>query len=438
MTRNKIDTTFLIKTIKGFLKKAVLDSHPKILLPKYLSKSKNTIQINKEIYDISNKNIYVIGFGKAGSTMAEMVEKIVGEDYINDGLVISPKINSNINSIKIIQSSHPFLSDMSFSAGKKMIEFVENIPDGSIVLCLVSGGGSALLALPVKGIGYSEKITFFEFLLFQGLSEIDQNIVRKAISSIKGGKLAKRLKNKILVNLVIMDNPYDYKALSSGPTFIPNDKKTAKHILIELGIYQSLPSKIKKVINLQSFEKFDDSDLTIQDVVIGGPEVPKISLYNNLSKICSKVWLIKESFYYRDILDVKKEFTEFCLEKYHGIDKPGLYAIVANGEIPVKVEKNGKGGRNQHFAALMLNELKNIDNFVFTSYATDGCDYIEGVHGALITNETINMINNSKINVSDYIKQFNTFYLHERLGTLIKGPTTGTNCSDVYIFLFQK
>ena len=167
MTRNKIDTTFLIKTIKGLLKKAVLDSHPKILLPKYLSKSKNTIQINEEIYDISNKNIYVIGFGKAGSTMAEMVDKIVGKDYINDGLVISPQINSNINSIKIIQSSHPFLSDMSFSAGKKMIEFVENIPDGSIVLCLVSGGGSALLALPENGIGYSEKMDFFEFLLFR-------------------------------------------------------------------------------------------------------------------------------------------------------------------------------------------------------------------------------------------------------------------------------
>ena len=69
-----------------------------------------------------------------------------------------------------------------------------------------------------------------------------------------------------------------------------------------------------------------------------------------------------------------------------------MYAIVANGEIAVKVEQEGKGGRNQHFAALMINKFKDIPSFVFASYATDGCDYIEGVHGAIISDITIDLI----------------------------------------------
>jgi glycerate 2-kinase len=434
-----METESLEKLLIENLRNAVSNSHPKTLLPKFIEKkSEHIYQFGEEIYDINHKDLYVIGFGKAGATMSEVAEQIFDDGIIKDGLVICPQTTSNLKSIKLMHSSHPFVSDLSFNAAKKMIDFIDCIPDQSIVLCFVSGGGSALLALPEIGISPKQKIDFFQYLLFQGLSEIEQNIVRKSISLIKGGKLAQKLKNKKLVNFVIMDNPYDYKALASGPTFIPDDKKTGKEILIENNLYNQIPNNIKQVIEKSSSSEFDSSNLNIQDIIVGGPSVPKLSLFNSLSKICEKVWLIKESFYYCDINFAKSEFSEFCLKKYNNAGESGLFAVVANGEIAVKVEKDGKGGRNQHFAALMIDEFKEIPNFVFASYATDGCDYIEGVHGAIISNITLERIKSKNIDTNYYIDSYNTYHLHEQLSTLIKGPKSGTNCSDVYVFIFYK
>ena len=132
MIKENLTTSFLVTKIKDLLNKSVLDSHPKALLPKFLEKNENHIIINGKIYDMKDYDIYVIGYGKAGSTMAEMIEKIIGEDDIKGGLVVSPDVNPNVKSIEIIESSHPFVSDLSFRAGEKMIKFVENIPDNSI------------------------------------------------------------------------------------------------------------------------------------------------------------------------------------------------------------------------------------------------------------------------------------------------------------------
>lgn len=421
------------------LQNIVIDSHPKTLLPKFIKKkSEHIYQFGEKNYDINQNDLYVIGFGKAGATMSEVAEQILGVDKIKDGLVICPKTTCNTKSIKLLYSSHPFISNSSFHAGEKMFDFIDCIPDKSIVICFVSGGGSALLALPEIGITRKEKIEFFQYLLFQGLSEIDQNIIRKSISLIKGGKLAQRLKNKQLINFVIMDNPYDYKALASGPTFIPDNNKNAKEILIENNLYKHIPDNIKKVIDKDACSNFDSSDLDIQDVIIGGPSVPKSSLYNNLSKICKKVWLIEESYYYCDINSAKDDFSNYCLNKYDNVNESGMYAIVANGEIAVKVKQDGKGGRNQHFAALMIDKFKDIPSFLFASYATDGCDYIEGVHGAIISDITIDLIKSKNIDIDYYINSFNTYYLHKKLSTLITGKKSGTNCSDIYVFLFYK
>ena len=79
-----------------------------------------------------------------------------------------------------------------------------------------------------------------------------------------------------------------------------------------------------------------------------------------------------------------------------------------------------------------------VSNFIFASFATDGCDYLEGVHGAIVTNKTIDLIDSLGINTEDYIEKFNTYELHKRLGTLIEGPLSGTNCSDVYVLVFIK
>ena len=124
---------------------------------------------------------------------------------------------------------------------------------------------------------------------------------------------------------------------------------------------------------------------------------------------------------------------------YYLQSETGKHLIAAYGEVPIKVtSKHGKGGRNQHLAALMINELSRYNNFEFLAVASDGCDFLNGVHGALITDKHVKKINSLSIDINNYIKNFNSYELHEKIGSLIKGPMTGTNVNDFYLFYFEK
>jgi len=409
----------------------------------YVSKENNYLHVHGEKYDLDNNPVYVLGFGKASAEMGKEIENIIGIENIVSGLIITTPTEVKTKKITLFESSHPTISKRSFVAGKKLISFAKNIKDGSLIICLVSGGGSALIASPKNGISEKDKMEFFRYLLLQGINEIDQNIVRKSISSIKGGGLAKLLvnKNNLIINLVLMDNPYDYKALSSGPTFIPEYKKTAKEILNTCEDFNYKQKYILRAINQDEDDNFSFNKNQFHDVVIGGPITPKNSIFKNASIICDKVWLVNKSYYGQDIDGVKRIFFDYFYNKYNSFGQSGTYAVIANGEIPVKVpELSGKGGRNQHFAALILEEImkNSLTNVLFCSYATDGCDFLTGVRGAMVSDKTVKTINDMDIDLQQYIKSFDTYHLHEKLGTLIKGDLTGTNCSDLYIFLWQK
>ena len=143
-------------------------------------------------------------------------------------------------------------------------------------------------------------------------------------------------------------------------------------------------------------------------------------------------------FYDKNIMKVKKDLLSIY-SKYYQKLKSGKHLIVACGEVPIAVESNsGKGGRNQHLAALMINELRNFNNFEFIAISSDGCDFINGVHGAIISDKHLKIIDSMELNIHDYISKFNSYELHNKIGSLIKGPMTGTNINDFYLFYFEK
>tara|TARA_Y100001970_G_scaffold51317_1_gene64940 strand:+ start:23254 stop:24549 length:1296 start_codon:yes stop_codon:yes gene_type:complete len=428
------------KTLSIF-KKSIISAHPSELFKKNFSilqkyKLKFVHNDEKKIYKIK-----FISFGKSGGTMAEEFLKIIGIDNVEEGIIVLPdyskKLDLYYNNINICYSTHPFVSEKSVRAGKKVLDFADRCKEDEIVFCLISGGGSALLSSPVEGITVKDKVKLVNKLLKMGIGEREVNIIRKKLSNIKGGSLAKKIYPANIINLIISDErEHLLEAIASGPTIKKQSKVTAKDIISDYGLWEVIPKRIYPLIE---GKKLDDAKPypIIRSHIIGSRE----DLLNGIQKFSHNLdsLIMLKKFYDNNIINVKNELSNYYSNFYQKTFI-GKHLIVACGEVPIKIpSKNiGMGGRNQHLTALMIEELNKYDNFEFLAISSDGCDFLEGVHGSVIKKSHLSKIKNLKININDYIANYNSYELHKQIGSLVEGPMTGTNVNDFYLFYFEK
>lgn len=415
--------------------------------PSYLIKNKvnvideGKISINNEIVDYDEK-IKIIAFGKAAGSMTEAFLKIKNLNKIIEGIVIlpdySPKPKINHPNIEVFFSTHPYISKKSVIAGNKLLSFAKRCTKDETVFCLVSGGGSALVASPINEINVNQKIKLINLLLKLGIGEREVNVIRKKLSKIKGGSLAKEIHPARIINLILSDErSHQLEAIASGPSVENNSTITAKDIIIENNLWNHIPLNIHYIFKNNKIIK-TKSKIKISSFIIGSREdlfvgLKKVSKKNNITYLN-----ILPDFFDSNIDLLKKELLKKYNYFFQNAHK-GTHLIIASGEVPIKVlSKDSKGGRNQHLAALMIKDLKKFNNFEFLAIASDGCDFINGVHGALISDRHISILENSSINTDNYINNWNSYLFHEKIGSLIKGPMTGTNINDCYMFYFQK
>lgn len=418
-------------------------ANPKVLIPKSLSLSGETLRFDGRNYNISG-GVKFISFGKASLSFSEAFVNYLGINIIIKGIVVAPEtINSSLSEyqdkIELIKSSHPLVSEASVLAGDKVLKFADECTDKDLVFCLISGGGSSLLASPLNGITVEEKTKFINDLILYGIGEREVNIVRKALSGIKGGKLARRIHPAKIINLVLSDErSHQLEAIASGPT-VPNTSRiTASKVIDDAKLWDIVPGNIKKIL-IDSKPLPGDylEGVDINTGIIGDRQ----SAITGMLKYAETLGLDSinyiEDFFYKDVERVSIKLGKHYSTIYDNACD-GKHLVLAHGEIPVKVKSGGLGGRNQHLAALMIDELKGFGRFEFAAVASDGRDYMSGYLGALISEVVIAEIERSGIDYQSYIQATDTFNLHNKLGTLIKGYYTGTNVSDFYILLFEK
>jgi len=196
--------------------------NPKEFLPNVLdwNQKNRTLSIYETTFELrKDQKIYVIGMGKASPTMAIAIEKIFGEDLEKGFIIAPPDTNVNPAKIEMMEGSHPLPDKNSQRATNKLISFVREIPDDSIVINLLSGGTSALLCSPVKGISIDDIQQTYRLLLESGADIHEVNTVRKVLSKVNGGRFLSFFYNVTLIDLIISDVPNDELAsIGSGPT----------------------------------------------------------------------------------------------------------------------------------------------------------------------------------------------------------------------------
>lgn len=421
---------------------------PQLLLPEYIYTQNGFLHLADQVFKIRDINKFiVIAAGKAAPGMAIVTEKQVGI-LISEGYCITKYGHSlPLKFLYTIEAAHPVPDHNSIKAGEIVLQAVSSLTVDDIVLVLLSGGASSLLADIPEGSTLEETKTIFTMLVNSGASIHEINIVRKHLSKIKGGQLAKAVYPAKLFTLIISDVVGDdLESIASGPTV--SDSSTfddAYRILQKYNIWTSTAETVRRYI-LRGVNQ------TIEDTPKPGAHffnntITKIIGSNILALNTAKQkaeQLGYHSFIWTDKLtgnadSEARKFVHF-LQHYTG-KKPAC--ILMGGETTLKVSGPGKGGRNQHFVLSALNELlKNSlpgtdHDITILSAGTDGTDGPTDAAGALFNNKSLSTSPGMSEMIQEHLDRFDSYTYFDTMGGLVVTGPTQTNVMDVVVALIH-
>ncbi len=440
-----------------------LNSAVDAVRPGVLMKSRLSIDANDNLRILGSElafplrsydKLIVVGTGKASGAMAEALERLIPPTIEYSGVVSMPKGTSrrfHNKKIRLLEATHPIPSIKSVKATVAIMKAVRSATANSLVLCLISGGGSSLMALPATGLTLHDKVRTTHLLLKCGASIEKVNTVRKHLSSVKGGQLARAGNGARILSLIISDivgNPIE--SIASGPTSPdPTTFRDALQILTEYGILQKVPTRaairLKQGILGRIPETPKPRDPMFEKVtnfILGDNSVACSAAIDKLNMNDKIRTYYLGSAWQGESRDTAANLTDMFLavnrnlSEIRGFDLP--CAFVWGGETTVTVHGKGKGGRNQEEALSALIKLKEKDGITVAFMGTDGVDGFSTAAGAIIDSIAYRVAESKKLSPEKYLKDNDSNSFFKKIGNslLMTGPT-GTNVNDIGIALVQ-
>lgn len=388
----------------------------------------------------SFRRVVVLGGGKATALMALGVERTMGP-WIDGGTVVVPDYQRGIpplGKIRIERGTHPVPSERGRRAVRRLLARAASAEKGDLVICLFSGGGSALMPFPVDGVSVEDLALTTKLLLNAGAAIAETNCVRKHLSEIMGGRLVERLGGARVLTLLISDVVGDdIGSVASGPT-VP-DRTTfamAEAILRKRRLWDTVPGSVRRAVLAG----------------VGGalPETPKPGsrLFSRVSNVvigsngaaCSAA---RESLIRRGyrVPPVVARVTGEARDAGLRIARKGKmsrrappWGMVYGGETTVHVRGKGVGGRNQELVLAAATALGSLDGYVFASFGTDGVDGPTDAAGAVCDSSTLRRAKEMGLEPRRFLRENDSYTFFRALGDLVVTGPTGTNVNDVMIF----
>lgn len=436
------------KLVLGALEAALSAADPKSVIKKHVNLKGDRLRIVDKLYSITEfEHIYVIGTGKASGYLAEAVNEIF-DDKISSGLVIIPdyfKRKLETGNIKLWGSTHPIPSEKGVKGTNKMLDIVRNATSKDLVMCLISGGGSALMSLPYDGITITEKQNVTRILLRSGATIDEINTIRKHISAIKGGRLAEILSRPTLISLMISDVVGDrLETIASGPT-VPDTTTFADavQILKKYHLWNKIDSSVKNVLingisgKIQDTPKPDNKIFRkVRNFIIGSNRLACEAAVDYLKskKLNSIIFTTFMQGEARDMGIVASSIMGQINTINQYIRKPG--SIIMGGETTVTVKGNGFGGRNQETVLSALRHIGDLGDIAIASIGTDGIDGNSNVAGALADTKTLERAQKKKMVPAKYLTSNDSYTFFKKLKDTIRTGSTGTNVNDILIMVY--
>jgi hydroxypyruvate reductase len=377
--------------------------------------------------------VYVIGAGKASAAMARAVERALGRG-IAGGLVNVPDGDwPQLRFIDLNPCGHPLPDKRGEAGARRMIEIARGAGENDLIICLISGGASALLPLPAQGMTLARKRRITQALLRSGATIQEMNAVRKHLSAIKGGQLAAAAFPAPVLTLILSDVVGDDPAvIGSGPTVA--DPSTCQDAMRILKKYR-LPLAD---VTLQETPKPGDLRLARSHFEIVGSNRQAIRAAAAQAQALGYRTLALSATVEGEARSVAKAHTAIArriLTKGKPIQPPAC--LLAGGETTVTVRGKGKGGRNQEYALAAALALENAGPVTILSAGTDGIDGPTDAAGAFADSETVARAAALGLDARRFLDDNDSYRFFERMNSLIKTGSTGTNVMDIHVMLIR-
>lgn len=417
---------------------------PQRLISQHVKRRGDRLLANGETVPLDDYDgVFVVGAGKASGAMTKALEEILG-NRLKGGLVVVPAEQGfpELRRVKAVGAAHPIPDENSVRAAKELITLVEKLNNRDLLITVISGGGSALLALPVEPLTIADKGRVVQLVMNAGASIVELNTVRKHLSAIKGGWLARRSAAGKILGLVVSDVVGDrLDSIASGPTSPdPTTFPEAIEILKRYSLWESIPRVAADILREGSKGSIPEtpkaSDPCFRKVsqhVIGNNRVACISAQRYLrskgirTKILSSSTTGEARYLGSFIGSLAREIATF--------DEPFRKpcAFVVGGETTVRVTGSGLGGRNQECAMACAREIRGLGRVAMASIGTDGIDGLTDAAGAVVDGTTLSRSEALKLEFDELLAQNDSCGFFLPLKDHVMTGRTNTNVNDVAV-----
>jgi glycerate-2-kinase len=444
------------KIITGALKAV----DPEHLVRENLRIEKNRLFIKSTHLDLNTfRNLHVIGVGKGATYLFKGLNQVLG-DRISGGIIVSlPAHAFKHPKVKSIPGSHPVPDQSSLKAGQAVARYVQSkVKEEDLVFFLITGGASALMVQPVEGISLKDKMEVNQLLLDCGAEISEINCVRKRISALKGGKLARLIHPARVTGLVIsdvIDSPLG--DIGSGPTVPDNASVTdAFRILKKYNLSDGLPEAVKGFFAAEVKRESLRKSPSLAEAYPGLAENTHFLLADNrIALEAARAFAESMGIDARIITSRDKGEAAEAAKIYAAIIKEIIYTktpfsppvmLLSGGELTVTLKPkpgtrkiSGQGGRNQEFVLQMLKELRTVSHpFIAASVGTDGIDGPTDAAGAWIDQKTITTVKEKDLDIDAYLENHDSYNFFKKINQLVKTGPTNTNVMDLRLFYIPR
>ena len=423
-------------------------ANPYSAVARYISvRSDGRVDIGGKVYDV--RRVFVVGFGKAAYSMARAVEDKLS-DMIDSGVISVPHTIADrckLRRIKVIGSGHPLPNENSIRAACEILDLVSEAREGDLVIVLISGGGSALFEKPVDNVSLNDMIETTKLLLKCGATINEINTVRKHLSLVKGGKLAKYAYPARVVSLIISDVVGDdLSTIASGPTAPDNTTfHDAYNVLVKYGIWDKLPESVREYIS-RGLKGLEEETVKPGDPVF--TKVRNIIVASNIDSLV-KMRFEAEKMGYNAVIvtsmiqgearEVGKVIASIALEvKRSNMPIPKPAVLLFGGETTVTVRGSGVGGRNQELALSASTLITGEHGVAVVSVGSDGIDGVTDVAGGIVDAHSLERAEKAGLKVDEILGNNDSYRFFKTLGDYVYTGPTGTNVNDLIVVVVEK
>ncbi len=422
------------------------------------------LQIGARPYDLRRyRHILVIGAGKASASMAAALEDIpsTGSGQVLGDRIAAGAVNvkygytAPTRRIQLHQAGHPVPDEAGLQGTRRIVDLARSATADDLVICLISGGGSALMFLPVEGIDLAAMQAVTSALLACGATINEINAVRKHLDQVKGGQLARLVYPAELVTLILSDvvgNPLD--VIASGPT-VPDATTFAEAcgIIGRYGLWETIPAPVAAYLRqglagqIPDTPKQGDPLFTRTfNLVIGSNTIAAEAALAKARELGFNTMLLS-TYVEGEAREAGKFFAAIAREIVaSGRPVPRPACVVAGGETTVTLRGRGKepalsgakGGRNQELALSAAIQMAGLPDALIVTLATDGTDGPTDAAGALADGTTVNRARARGLDPIAYLANNDAYHFFEALGDLLITGPTNTNVNDLTFILVEK